>query len=151
GAGKEHAEAMAGAFERGQPRDAIDSGRGALKALQEAKRLGETSGGFFPEERAGREAGRASETVERELAWAEQTMEKLRRAAQEHAKQDLGKSSKNEEGLADRARDLARKGETGDRAMPQEALDHLSEAEREMREAQRALAEGDGEQGATHQ
>src|SRR5262249_19541062 len=60
-AGREQAEAMAGALERGAPSDALQSGKEAMRALNDAKRLGGQSGGFFPEERAGREAGKAGD------------------------------------------------------------------------------------------
>jgi hypothetical protein len=43
------------------------------------------------------------------------------------------------------------KGESGDRSMPQEMLERLSDAEQAMRRAQRALQEGDGEEGLKHQ
>lgn len=148
---REQAEAMAGALEQGQPRDAVESGKGAMKSLNDAKRLGEQSQGFFPEERAGREAAKARETVERELAWAEQALEELRKAASGRAKEDLSRSSKDEQALAERGKSLIMKGESGDRAMPQEMLDRLSDAEQAMRLAQSALAEGDGEEGLRHQ
>ncbi|MEJ7734008.1 MAG: DUF4175 domain-containing protein, partial [Polyangiaceae bacterium] len=95
-AGREQAEAMAGALERAKPEDALKSGKGAARSLQDAKRLGEQSGGFFPEDRAGREAGKASESVERELAWLEDAMQRMRQAAQERAQGDLGQSGDDE-------------------------------------------------------
>jgi hypothetical protein len=149
--GRAQAESMAGALEQGQPRDAVQSGKGAMKSLAEAKRLGDQSGGFFPEERAGRESARAREAIERELAWAEEALENLRRAASARAKDDLSRSSKNEEMLAERSKKLAQKGQSGDRSMPQEALDRLGEAEQAMKQAQRALSEGNGEEGFRHQ
>src|SRR5262249_5093080 len=65
-AAREEAEAMAGALEGARPRDAVESGRRASQKLAEAKRLAEQSGGFFPEERAGREASAAKPTIDRE-------------------------------------------------------------------------------------
>jgi hypothetical protein len=149
--GREQAEAMAGALEQGQPRDAVESGKGALRSLGDAKRLGEQSGGFFPEERAGREAGKALNSLEGELAWAQEALEQLRNAASGRAKEDLSRSSKDEQSLADRGKSLMEKGESGDRAMPQEMLERLSDAEQAMRRAQKALAEGDGEEGLKQQ
>src|SRR6185312_10936312 len=61
-AGREEAEAMAGALEGGRPRDAVESGRRAVERLGEAQRAGEQSPGFFPDERAGREAAGAKPT-----------------------------------------------------------------------------------------
>ena len=43
--------------------------------------MGEQSGGYFPEERAGREAGKAMSSLEGELAWAQEALEQLRNAA----------------------------------------------------------------------
>jgi hypothetical protein len=144
-AAREEAEAMAGALEGGRPRDAVDSGKRAVDKLGEAQRLGEQ--GYFPEDRAGREAGAAKPTMERELAWAQDALERLRRAASERAKGDLQKHGKSEQKLADKARELGKKGEGGDRSMPQEMLDRLEDAERAMREAEKALREGNGEKG----
>jgi hypothetical protein len=149
--GRNQAESMAGALEAGQLREAIEHGKRASQSLAEAKRAGEQSRGFFPEERAGREAGKARETIERELAWAEDALAKLRAASGERAKGDLAESGKGEQRLAERARELGKKGETGDRSLPQEMLDRLGEAEQAMREAEKALSEGDGERGLRHQ
>lgn len=149
--GRAEAESMAGALEQGKLREALEQGKQASQSLGDARRIGEQSRGFFPEERAGREAGSARETVERELAWAEDALEKLRKASAERAKGDLSRSSKGEQRLADRARDLGKKGEQGSRSLPQEMLDRLGDAERSMREAEKALDEGDGERGLRHQ
>jgi len=150
-AGREQAEAMAGALERGNSSDASQSGKEAMRALNDAKRLGDQSGGFFPEERAGREAAKAGETVERELAWLDDALQKMRRAASDRAKGDLDKSSGDEEKLAERAKELGRKGQDGERSMPEDMLEHLEEAEQAMRDAQRSLKEADGEKGFEHQ
>jgi len=144
-AAREEAEAMAGALEGGRPRDAVESGKRAVDKLGEAQRLGEQ--GFFPEDRAGREAGAAKPTMERELAWAQDALERLRRAASERAKGDLQKHGKSEQKLADKARELGKKGADGDRSMPEEMLDRLGDAERAMRDAEKALREGNGEKG----
>ncbi len=56
-----------------------------------------------------------------------------------------------EQRLAERARDLGKKGESGDRSLPQEMLDRLGEAEQSMRDAEKALQEGDGDCGSRHQ
>ena len=150
-AGREEAEAMAGALEGGRPRDAVESGRRAAQKLADAQRAAEQSGGFFPEDRAGREAGAAKPTIDRELAWAEEALEKLRRASSARAKADLQRHGKDEQKLVDKARELAKKGEGGDRSMPQEMLDRLNDAEQAMREAEHALGQGDGENGLRKQ
>lgn len=150
-AGREQAESMAGSLDRGNPADALESGKQAQRQLDEAKRLGDQAQGFFPEERAGREASRAAETVRRELEWLEDAMAKLRRAASERAKPDLAQSGDDEDKLADRTKELAKKGDQAEASMPEEMLDHLDEAEQAMRDARRALKEGDGENGSRHQ
>jgi hypothetical protein len=142
---------MAGALEGGRPRDAVESGRRSVQKLGEAQRAAEQSGGFFPEDKAGREAAAAKPTLERELAWAEEALDKLRRASSARAKGDLQRLGKEEQRLAEKARDLGKKGESGDRSMPQEMLDRLNDAEQAMRDAQRALGQGEGESGLRKQ
>ncbi len=150
-AGREQAESMAGALEGAQLGEAVESGKRASQSLGEAKRAGDQNKGFFPEERAGREASKARETIERELAWAEDALEKLRKTSSERAKGDLSKAGKGEQRLAERARELSKKGEKGDRSLPQEMLDRLGEAEQAMRDAEKSLGEGNGERGLRHQ
>lgn len=148
-AGRQEAEGMAGSLDGANLKDAVDRGREALKSLKEAKRLGGESG-FF-EDSTGKRAGAAADALEKELQWAEQELDKLRKAARERAKEDLSRSGKDEEKLAQRAKDLSEKARRGNRALDESTLDRLSEAERAMREAQRALQEGDGEKGKKHQ
>ncbi len=144
GQGREESEAMAGALERGDAAGAADHGKRAVQALREAKRLGDQAGGFFPEQQAGQRAEGARGTVERELAWTEDALQKMRRAASASTKGDLAEHGKSEKKIADRAQALAKKGEGGESAMPQDTLDHVQDAERKMREAEKALQEGDG-------
>ncbi|EYF06227.1 DUF4175 family protein [Chondromyces apiculatus] len=149
--GREQAESMAGALEQGDLNQAVKSGEQAMEALKEAQRRGESAGGMITEEQAGREAGRAAGTLQQELAWAEEALQRLRQAQSEQAREALERSSQREKGLAERARDLQRKGEQGDSSMPEEMLERLSEAEQAMREAEQALREGDGERGLQRQ
>jgi hypothetical protein len=142
-AAREEAEAMAGALENGRPRDAVESGKRAMEKLAEASRLADQ--GFVPDDRNGRAAKAAQSPMERELAWAQEALSKLRGAASDRAKGDLQRHGQGEKKLADRARELAQKGDSGDRSMPQEMLDRLEDAERAMREAEKALREGNGE------
>lgn len=148
-AGRQEAEGMAGSLEGANLKDAVDRGREALKALREAAKKGGDSS-FFEDSTAKR-AGRAADALEKELEWAEGELDKLRKAARERAKEDLSRSAKDEEKLAQRARDLSEKAQRGSRALDENTLDRLSEAERAMREAQKALQEGDGEKGKKQQ
>ena len=147
---RESAESMAGALERGQPRDAVSSGKDAVKGLGEAERLGDKSG-FFPDERAAREAGKARPALERELAWAEEALERMQKSASDRARADLERSGKDEDRLAERAKRLQDKGQDGEGALPQETLDRLGDAEEAMRRARQALEQAQGEEGLKHQ
>ena len=150
-AGRAAAESMAGSLERTELRDAVENGKKASQALKDAKQVGDQPNQFSQEQEAGRESGAAREALERELAWAEDALEKLRKASSASAKADLEKASKGEQRLADRARDLGKKGEAGDSSLPQEMLDRLSDAEQSMHDAEKALKEGDGDRGTRHQ
>ncbi|MEP7119330.1 MAG: DUF4175 family protein [Byssovorax sp.] len=150
-AGRAAAESMAGSLERTELRDAVENGKKASQALKDAKQVGDQPNQFSQEQQAGREAERAREALERELAWTEDALEKLRKASSANAKADLEKASKAEQRLAERARDLGKKGESGDRSLPQDMLDRLSDAEQSMRDAEKALQEGDGDRGSRHQ
>lgn len=150
-AGRAAAESMAGALERTELRDAVESGKKASQALKDAKQVGDQPEQLSQEQEAGRAAGNARDALERELAWAEDALEKLRRASSANAKADLEKASKAEQRLAERARDLGKKGESGDRSLPQDMLDRLNDAEQSMHDAEKALKEGDGDRGTRHQ
>ena len=150
-AGRAAAESMAGSLERTELRDAVENGKKASQALKDAKQVGDQPNQFSLEQQAGREAGNAREALERELGWAEDALEKLRKASSANAKADLEKASKAEQRLAERARDLGKKGESGDRSLPQDMLDRLNDAEQSMRDAEKALQEGDGDRGTRHQ
>jgi hypothetical protein len=150
-AGRAAAESMAGSLERTELRDAVENGKKASQALKDAKQVGDQPNQFSQEQEAGRESGAAREALERELAWAEDALEKLRKASSASAKADLEKASKGEQRLADRARDLGKKGESGDSSLPQEMLDRLTDAEQSMHDAEKALKEGDGDRGTRHQ
>ncbi|HVY48858.1 MAG TPA: DUF4175 domain-containing protein, partial [Minicystis sp.] len=145
--GRDQAEAMAGALERGDASGAVEAGKRAVASLAEAKRLGDQAKGFFPEQRAGQKAAEARGALDRELAWAEDALEKLRKAASGRVKGDLDEHAKREKKLGERAESLAKKGDEGDGSMPEEMIDHLREAERRMKDAEQALRQGDGQGG----
>ena len=142
--GREHAEAMAGALERGSMADAVESGRQALRALEEAERK-PSQFSPFDDERVHELARRARGEVAEQLAFAEKALDALRAQASEAARERLKEAAKRESKLADRAREVARQGEGGPAAMPEELLDLLKEAEGLMREAERALDGAEGE------
>ncbi len=148
-AGRQEAEGMAGSLDSANLKDAVARGKEALKALREAKRKGGDTGLF--EDSTGEKAGKAGNTIEKELAWAEEALEKLQKAARERAKNDLSRSSKDEEKLAERAKQLSEKARKGSRSLDDDTLERLNEAERAMRDAERSLREGEGDKGKKHQ
>jgi hypothetical protein len=150
-AGREAAEGMAGALERGDAATAAENGKRAVNALQDAKRLADRMKGSFEADREGKRIQGARDAIERELEWTEEMRDMLRRAQSARAKGDLDEHGKREKKLADRARDLASDGEAGDQTMPEQMLEHLREAEQKMREAERALHDGEGQKGLDKQ
>lgn len=148
---RERGDGMAGALERGSLPDAVEAGRQALRALDDAARPG-ARGAY--DEMLREDARRARDALEPQVRWAEQALEALRKAASERAKTDLQQAGKNEGKLAERARDTSqggRDGRDGKGALPGETLDLLEDAERAMRDAQRALEQGDGDKGLAKQ
>jgi hypothetical protein len=150
-AAREHAEQAAKAMEQGNVSDAVESARNALGALDEAKKMA-------GRERAGQPGGASNERlvdearrqVASELKWAEEKLEQLRRRAAERARPELREHGDAEAKLAERARDLSRKGHDQE-ALPPAALDALHDAERAAQEAAKALREGDAKRGLEKQ
>jgi hypothetical protein len=143
---------MADALEQGRPSDAVQAGKEALKALEDAQRTGDNAAEWdLREQSAGRSAENARERIARELEWAEEAVDKLRRSATNRAKGELEKSGKREGQLAEKAHKLAEEGESGDGSLPDETLELLDQAERAMQEATKALEKGDGITGSEQQ
>ncbi len=149
---RDMAESMADALEQGRPNDAVQAGKEAMKALEDAKRAGDQAAEWdMSEQSAGRNAENARERLAQEMQWAEEALDKLRRSATNRAKGDLEKSGDREGKMAEKARKLAEKGESGEGSLPDETLERLDEAERAMQEAAKALQRGDGIGGSEHQ
>lgn len=142
--GREHAEAMAGALDRGSLADAVESGRNALRALEEAERKPSTFSPF-DDVRIHEEARAARDAMKPHVAWAEKALDELRKSASANAGDRLRESARREDKLAERAREVADDGKQGTTGLPEEMLEMLQEAESLMREASRSLqaAEGD--------
>lgn len=150
-AAREHAEQMAKALEQGNAADAVQSGRNATSALEEARRaaarerwgrLGESSSEKTVEE--------ARKSLEAELRWAEDKLEEMRKKAAQRAAPELKEHGETEGKLAERARDIAKKGRDQE-ALPPSALEALAGAEQAAREAASALRQGDVEKGLRRQ
>ncbi len=141
--GREHAESMAQSLARMALDDAVASGRHARSELAEAAKR--ASAGFEGLDEGALSAARAE--LERDLAWAEQSLARAQRSAAEKAQVGLQESSGHERGLAERAANLAGRGNHGEIALPQDLADALGKAEGLMRDAAKELGAGHGEQG----
>lgn len=150
-AAREHAEQMAKAMEQGNPADAVESGRSALGALDEAKRAASRERfGRFADPSAERTVEDARRQMEAEVKWAEDKLEELRRRAAQRAAPELREHGETEGKLGERARELAKKGRDQE-ALPPAALEALRDAEDAAREAARALRDGDADKGLKKQ
>ncbi len=150
-AAREHAEQMARAMEQGNAADAVQSGRSALGALDEAKRAAARERfGRLSDPNAERTVDEARRQMEAEVKWAEDKLEELRRRAAQRAAPELREHGDTEGKLAERARELAKKGRDQE-ALPPAALDALHDAEQAAQEAARALREGDADKGLKKQ
>ena len=152
-AAREHAEQMAKALEQGNAADAVQSGRNAASALDEAKRAAarEAYGrGRFGDPSADKTVDEARKNLDAELKWAEDKLEEMRKKAAQRAGPELREHGDTEGKLAEKARDIAKKG--GDQeALPPAALQALRDAEQAAREAASALKQGDAEKGLQRQ
>jgi hypothetical protein len=149
-AAREHAEQMAKALESGQAADAVQSGRNSLGALDEAKRAAQRERfGRMADPGAERAIEDARRQMEAEVKWAEDKLEELRKRAAKRAGPELREHGESESKLAERTRDLSKKGR--DQEMPQAALDALHDAEQSAHEAAQALRDGDAERGLKKQ
>lgn len=147
--GREHMAAMAHALERLDLKEAVDSGRNAGAKLDAAERLSKQDGASNWLDREGLTG--ASQELQKQLAWAERTLERLKEHARARAMPDLNRSGDREGELAKRARELARRGTEGEVKLPDDVSDALERAENAMQDAARELREGRGENGLTLQ
>ena len=150
-AAREHAEQMAKALEQGNAADAVQSGRSATSALEEAKRAaGRERWGRFGDSSAEKTVDEARRNLESELKWAEDKLDEMRKKAAQRAGPELREHGDIEGKLAEKARDIAKKGRDQE-ALPPSALEALSAAEQAAREAANALKQGDAEKGLQKQ
>lgn len=145
-AARELAEQMARSLEEGNAADAVASGKNAQGALEEARKL--AMRGFGRSRTAEDMVDDAQKKLAPEVKWAEEKLAQLKKKAAERARGDLAKQGGEEERLADKAQDVAKKGKG---ALPDSALDELSKAEHAAREAAAALKQGDAERGQAAQ
>jgi hypothetical protein len=150
-AARELAEQTARSLEQGRPDEAAQSGRGALGALDEAKRLLQSGGAFDDPAGAGaRRVEDARRKLEAEAKWMADELRQVHKRAAERARDQLERGGDEEGQLADRARELGQKGR--DRgSLPQQAIESIDDAERAARQAAEALKQGDADKGLEHQ
>jgi hypothetical protein len=150
-AARELAEQMARSMEELHPDDAVQTGHGAAGALDEAKKM--LQKGSWMEDPNGdgsRKVEDARRRLEAETKWAEDEREAMRKRAAERARKQLEESAGEEGKMADRARELGRKGrERG--SLPDETLESIEQAENAARQAAEALQRGDAERGLDRQ
>ncbi len=150
-AAREHAEQMAKALEQGNPSDAVQSGRSAMAALEEAKRAaGRERWGRRVDSAADKTVDEARRGLEAEVTWAERKLDEMRKKAAQRAGAELRQHGDAESEFADKARDIAKKGRDQE-GLPPSALEALQRAEQAAREAAHALKQGDADKGLAHQ
>ncbi len=150
-AAREHAEQMARSLEQGNASDAVQSGRSAMGALDEARRAAARERfSRFGDTQAERTVEDARRNLDQELKWAEDKLEELRKKAAQRAGPELREHGETEGKLSEKARDLAKKGRDQE-ALPPAALEALQAAEQAAREAARSLREGNADKGLAQQ
>jgi hypothetical protein len=147
--GREHADAMAQSLSRLALKDAVDSGRHSKAELDDAAKKSKASPSFEFLDDAALADARAE--LGRDLAWAEQGLSRAEKSAADKAQPGLQDSSGRERSLAERAGNLAGRGNHGEIALPEDLADALGKAEGLMRDAAKELGVGHGEQGLSLQ
>ncbi len=140
-------ERMAQALERGDVREALEAARAADQMIDEAARAARRT----PEldaRRAAEQFEQGRERLSPDKKWVEDVAQKMQQALQGA---NLKETSEREGRLADRTRELGRRAQNEHGALPPEVRERLEQAEQAMREATRALAQGQGEQALDHQ
>lgn len=144
--GREQASSMAQSLERLSLAEAVQSGRDALSALEDAEKKAKQKSTLddWMDDGALRDSKRQ---VKEQLDWAERQLADLKKRAGDKAKGVVGAQSDREHLLGRRAGNLAGRGKSGETALPDDAVENLERAESIMHEAARAFAAGQGEKG----
>jgi len=143
-------ESMAGALEKGDVKEAIEAGKDAVDSLREAEKRAEKD--EYDEDHEIRDQAKAARNrVDEALESLQDKLEEMKKQAKERASKDLGDAGDNEGRLAEKSKDLARRGRAGDASMPDEMLDKLGDAEKAMKDAEKALKSGDSDKGREKQ
>jgi len=147
--GREHAQSMAQSLARLSLRDAVESGRHARSELSDAEKRSKNSNAFEAIDQTALADARAE--LERALNWAEQSLARVEKGAAEKAQAGLQDSSARERSLAERAANLAGRGNHGEISLPEDLAEALGKAEGLMRDAAKELGVGHGAQGLSLQ
>ncbi len=89
--------------------------------------------------------------MEEALESLKDALDAAQKNAKQRAEKDLKDAAENEGRLSERTRDLKERGEKGDGSMPDDVLDRLQQAEKAMKDAQKALKEGNADEGKDKQ
>lgn len=153
-AAREHADQMARSLEQPSPADALASGKNALQALEEAKRIMKSdrwsSMSHFGSDDPDKRLDEARKKLEPEIKWTEEKLEQMRKHAAERASGDLKRGGEAEEKLAERMGEFAERGKDKG-SLPTPTIESLQAAERAARDAARALRESQAEKGLDRQ
>ncbi|MCS6900950.1 MAG: DUF4175 family protein [Myxococcales bacterium] len=145
---REQAEQAAQALERGDLQEALEVARSAEHAMEEGAAAGRRAG-----DRTSRmvaeELEEARKTLAPERRWIEEVLQKMQRAARQGA--DLKETAEREIQLAERAREMVQRGQGAQGNLPEQVLERLQQAEAAMRDAARAMQQGQGEEALAHQ
>jgi hypothetical protein len=134
---REHAGAMAHELERLDFERALESGRRAKAAAEEAARGGDLD----PTTRS--DVQRALSALEEQLRWTRERADMQERLTEQAAREKLGELSGFERELAERAGRLSTES-SGQAALPQDVRDRLERAGRLMKDAAVELEAGRG-------
>lgn len=138
---RELAEQMARSLEDGNPADAVQSGKNAIAAIDEAKRVAARERYYDDGARdADKRLEDTKKKLEPEVKWAEDQLAEMQKRAAQRAQQDLQKTGDREDKLGERA------GKLGDKERDlgaDQAANDLDDAQQLAREAAKALQRGD--------
>lgn len=137
---REHTGAMAHELERSNFENAIDSGRRAQSAAEEALRRGNLGTALE------RELQQTLEQLKEQIAWAEEQLDRKQRLSEEAAREALEQVAQLEQELAERARRLSGD-EDASELLPKDAAERLERAGQLMREAAEKLSGAKGSEG----
>jgi hypothetical protein len=136
---REHAGAMAQQLERLDFEGALESGRRARSAAEEALRQGDLD----PNMR--QRIAEALKELDQQMAWAREQAEHLKQRTEQAARKALEEFSKHEKELSELASKLSSES-SGDAALPRDVRDRLEQASRLMRDAAQRLQSGQGDE-----